>query len=112
MNNEMHHVRSRATIRTIIKIGGLLLLAAAPASCSIVSESVLRETAQNDRAPIRTKMQTAHKSYAYEKAANVPVSMAEEEIIDQPSVKSIDSGSPYICSPSGFGQKARCFLRS
>ena len=21
-------------------------------------------------------------------------------------------GSPYICTPSGFGQKARCFLRS
>jgi hypothetical protein len=24
----------------------------------------------------------------------------------------IYGGSPYICTPSGFGQKARCFLRS
>lgn len=108
MKNEMHQVRSRATVRTIIKITGLLLLAAAPISCSAVGDGVLIETAQIDRTPIRAKMQSAHKSYAYDRASIMPVSVVDDNIVDQPAI----SGSPYICSPSGFGQKARCFLRS
>ncbi|UXS33657.1 hypothetical protein FY152_15915 [Agrobacterium tumefaciens] len=86
----------------------------AASSCSVVEDAVLIKTASANTATMKTRVAPAKASYGYDKAGNAAVTLvADASSSETPSISrpSYSGSSPYICSPSGFGQKSRCFLR-
>ncbi|WP_416350447.1 hypothetical protein [Rhizobium sp. AN69] len=82
-------------------------------SCSVVEDAVLIKTASANTATIKSRVAPAKASYGYDKTGNAAVTLVADTY-DTPTISprhSYSGSSPYICSPSGFGQKSRCFLR-
>lgn len=85
----------------------------ATTSCSVVEDAVLIKTASANTATMKTRVAPAKTSYGYDKTGNAAVTLVADASSGTPSISrpSYSGSSPYICSPSGFGQKSRCFLR-
>jgi hypothetical protein len=102
--------RMKHAFRRTALIGAFVLTTTIVASCSLVGDDLRVETAAAADSTTTTAVPHTKKSYAYEKAEIVPVAMKAD--VDSGSANPAYRGSaPYICSPSGFGQKSRCFLR-
>lgn len=100
----------RLSVLTAVALGAALL-----ASCSVADE----ELATSESAP-RKQQATVHKTtsdttaYGYGETRNGRKTVADDAVNTQPTRASRTAylgSAPYICSPSGFGQKSRCFLR-
>ena len=81
--------------------GGTTLLAIGTTACTVVNDDIAAVAKKN---VVVVEAPRVAKAYAY--PANRPERPAT------PTVRVAYHGSaPYICSPSGFGQKSRCFAR-
>lgn len=91
----------------------LAALTFATASCAVVEDAVLIKTASADATTMKTRVVPTKASYGYDKTGNAAVTLVADVSSETPSISrhSYSGSSPYICSPSGFGQKSRCFLR-
>lgn len=92
----------------------IAIIAFSVASCSAIEGPLFGETAAV-KAPnqVSQRVTAPKKSYGYQKtSANLVVASVEAETAPVAVARVGDLGSsPYTCSPSGFGQKARCYLR-
>ncbi|MDC9836513.1 hypothetical protein [Rhizobium binxianense] len=81
--------------------GGTTLLAIGPTACAVANDDIAAVTKKN---VVVVEAPRVSKAYAY--PANRPGRPAAA------TVRVAYHGSAhYICSPSGFGQKSRCFAR-
>jgi len=113
MMNEKSYSHAGKTVRRYPVLAACALLATAigTASCSLVEDNVFK-TAAADTSRIKAKVEPAKKSYGYQKSEKASVELVADVSTTPKPVRQVYSGSsPYICSPSGFGQKSRCFLR-
>ncbi len=107
--NEMpysHNSKAARRCRFALVAAALATFTFATASCSVVEDAVLIAT-------INSRVTPAKASYGYDKTGNAAVTLVADTY-DTPTISprhSYSGSSPYICSPSGFGQKSRCFLR-
>lgn len=86
---------------------GLVAAAFSLASCAAIDETVTTSATQatsHKAAAVKIKRQS--RSYAYTTSADRALAPAATRRV------TYHGSAPYICSPSGFGQKSRCFLRS
>lgn len=92
----------------------IAVIAFSVASCSAVEGTLFGETAAL-KAPnqVSQRVTAPKKSYGYQRtSANLVVASVEADKAPVAVARVDDLGSsPYTCSPSGFGQKARCYLR-
>jgi hypothetical protein len=115
MTNEMpysHSGKAASHCRFALVAAALVTFTFATASCSVVEDAVLIKTASSDATTIKSRVAPAKASYGYQKTGNAAVTLVADDS-DTPAVSrhAYSGSSPYICSPSGFGQKSRCFLR-
>jgi len=115
MTNEMpysHSGKAARHCRFALVAAALVTFTFATASCSVVEDAVLIKTASSDATTIKSRVGPAKASYGYQKTGNAAVTLVADDS-DTPAVSrhAYSGSSPYICSPSGFGQKSRCFLR-
>lgn len=115
MTNEMpysHSGKATRHCRFALIAAALVTFTFATASCSVVEDAVLIKTASANTAAIQGRVAPAKASYGYQKTGNAAVTLVADAS-DTPAIsrQSYSGSSPYICSPSGFGQKSRCFLR-
>ena len=115
MTNEMpysHSGKAARHCRFALVAAALVAFTFATASCSVVEDAVLIKTASSDATTIKSRVAPAKASYGYQKTGNAAVTLVADDS-DTPAVSrhAYSGSSPYICSPSGFGQKSRCFLR-
>jgi len=115
MTNEMpysHSGKAARHCRFALVAAALVTFTFATASCSGVEDAVLIKTASSDATTIKSRVAPAKASYGYQKTGNAAVTLVADDS-DTPAVSrhAYSGSSPYICSPSGFGQKSRCFLR-
>lgn len=115
MTNEMpysHSGKAARHCRFALVAAALVTFTFATASCSVVEDAVLIKTASANTAAIQGRVAPAKASYGYQKTGNAAVTLVADAS-DTPAIsrQSYSGSSPYICSPSGFGQKSRCFLR-
>ncbi|OWV85865.1 hypothetical protein ATY78_24595 [Rhizobium sp. R635] len=89
-------------LRLAVCVWGTVLLALGPMSCSAVDDDV---------AVIAKKKIVAAEAPRVTKAYAYPASRADRPAAATVGVVSYHGSAPYICSPSGFGQKSRCFAR-
>jgi hypothetical protein len=92
----------------------IAIVAFSVASCSAVETTLLSDnSAPKIKNEISHRVSAPKKSYAYDKASVTLVSSVEAESEPAVAVTKVNDlgSSPYTCSPSGFGQKARCYLR-
>ncbi len=98
--------------RFALAASALALLTVATASCSVVDDAVSVKAASSDADTVRTRVISSGTSYGYQKSGNDAVRLvADASVVPDVAQPTYSGSSPYICSPSGFGQKARCFLR-
>jgi hypothetical protein len=84
----------------------LVLTAAGPISCAVVNDDTSSIAATSPKqAVVATKVAHVNKVYGYSAAAK-----PDAQAIKVRATAYFGTG-PYICSPSGFGQKSRCFVR-
>ncbi|MCZ7863788.1 hypothetical protein [Agrobacterium salinitolerans] len=115
MTNEMpysHSGKAARHCRFALVAAALVTFTFATASCSVVEDDVLIKTASANTAAIQGRVAPAKATYGYQKTGNAAVTLVADAS-DTPAIsrQSYSGSSPYICSPSGFGQKSRCFLR-
>lgn len=106
--------------------GGMLGLSMAGvitvASMSLASCSVAdAEIATNEPQPKKLQEETIRKTrsnteaYGYSSSDGMRQASTDDNIGELPRARETKTAylgsAPYICSPSGFGQKSRCFLR-
>ncbi|ARM10360.1 hypothetical protein Bra5_CH00070 [Rhizobium phaseoli Brasil 5] len=81
---------------------GTTLLAVGPTACAVVNEDIAAVAKKN---VVVVKAPRVSKAYAY------PENRAVRPAAAPAGVVAYHGSAPYICSPSGFGQKSRCFAR-
>lgn len=107
----IHRLRTADALRKLSLLGGMALVAIVPTACSSVDDEVAGP------APVVTERKTVEKvtrnsrSYAYEKVAVVTASLKMEEDSVPATISAPYNRGAWTCSPSGFGQRSRCFLR-
>lgn len=114
MMNEKSYFHAGNAVRRypVLTASALVAVALATASCSIVEDSVFARTATADTTTVKTSVEPVKTSYGYQKSVQAnPVLVADASASPEASRPTYSGSSPYICSPSGFGQKSRCFLR-
>lgn len=79
----------------------IVLSAIGPISCAVVDTAIVGSTEKN---VVVASVPHAAKDFA--DAAEPKTASAKVSAAVYPG------SAPYICSPSGFGQKSRCFARS
>jgi hypothetical protein len=80
--------------------------ALAPISCTDVLEEPVKLATEKQRSTILAgNVQRQSRLYSYGAKTSPKVPMRTE-------VETYYGSAPYICSPSGFGQKSRCFRRN
>ena len=115
MSNRVSHIHTSPAKRAVFRmsfIAVLTLAATVPVSCASVEEELSSNSSPAESEDAKAvKVARTHKSYAYQTADNLPVAFAQGKVRSGASeIKALGS-SAYICSPSGFGQLARCILR-
>ncbi|MDO3444089.1 hypothetical protein [Agrobacterium sp. V1] len=114
--NEMPYSKNGKAARRnhfALVAAALAALTFATASCAVVEDAVFIKTASADTTTMKTRVTPTRASYGYDKTGNAAVTLVADASSEAPSISrhSYSGSSPYICSPSGFGQRSRCFLR-
>lgn len=102
-NFDFTGMRTSDTVRRTALAFGLMLIAAGPISCAAVDDDLA--LASKPAKTVVTNVPRSSKVYSYAVAstkAAAPVSAGS---------KVYYGSAPWICTPSGFGQKSRCFAR-
>ncbi|MNH95980.1 hypothetical protein D3C73_486350 [compost metagenome] len=91
-------------------------LCAVLSSCSVVDGDVADNKAGAKKVPAVSAVAAGSfkaNSYAFSSAKPVAIAMKDDtgEDADPQGSSSYLGSAPYICTPSGFGRKAHCFLR-
>jgi len=94
--------RGRRLFRFAGFVWGATLLAIGPTSCAVVNDDI---AAVAKKKVVAVEAPRVAKAYAY------PAGRAERPAKATIDVAAYHGSAPYICSPSGFGQKSRCFAR-
>ncbi|MBB2751613.1 UNVERIFIED_ORG: hypothetical protein GGI57_002295 [Rhizobium aethiopicum] len=81
--------------------GGTTLLAIGTTACTVVNDDIAAVAKKN---VVVVEAPRVAKAYAY------PANRRERPAASTVRV-AYHGSAPYICSPSGFGQKSRCFAR-
>ncbi|NKL02157.1 hypothetical protein GFM02_28840 [Rhizobium leguminosarum bv. viciae] len=89
-------------IRSAIFAWGTALLAIGPTACTAVGDDIA-VVAKKNAAVVEAPR--VSKAYAY------PAKRAAHPAGATTRTVAYHGSAPYICSPSGFGQKSRCFAR-
>ncbi|MGO4135066.1 hypothetical protein ACEQ6A_10955 [Rhizobium brockwellii] len=88
--------------RLAMFVWGTTLVAIGPTACAVVDDDIAVVAKKNI---VVVEAPRASKAYAYpENHAERPAGVTARAVTYYGS-------APYICSPSGFGQKSRCFAR-
>ncbi|ARO21906.1 hypothetical protein CO659_29130 [Rhizobium sp. S9] len=82
--------------------GGATLLAIGATACAVVD---------NDTAAIAKKNVVVVETTPASKAYTYPENRTARPAAARARIVAYHGSAPYICSPSGFGQKSRCFAR-
>ncbi|MBY3442434.1 hypothetical protein [Rhizobium laguerreae] len=88
-------------IRSAMFAWGTALLAIGPTACTVVDDDIAVVAKKN----IAVEAPRVSKAYAY------PANRAERPAAATARTVAYHGSAHYICSPSGFGQKSRCFAR-
>lgn len=96
------HGTSPCRLNSLALAATIILSAIGPMSCAVVDAATVGSTEKN---VVVARVPHATKAFAYS---------AEPKITAPTRAKAAEypGSAPYICSPSGFGQKSRCFARS
>jgi hypothetical protein len=94
--------KGRRLFRSAVFVWGTTLLAIGPTSCAVVDDDIA-VVAKKKTVVVEAPRVT--KAYAYS------ADRAERPARATIDVATYHGSAPYICSPSGFGQKSRCFAR-
>ncbi|NKK73882.1 hypothetical protein GFM13_26750 [Rhizobium leguminosarum bv. viciae] len=89
-------------IRSAMFAWGTALLAIGPTACTVVGDDITVVAKKNIAVAEAPRVS---KAYAY------PANRAERPAGATVRTVAYHGSAPYICSPSGFGQKSRCFAR-
>ncbi|TBY03469.1 hypothetical protein [Rhizobium laguerreae] len=89
-------------IRSAIFAWGTALLAIGPTACTAVGDDIAVVAKKNVAVVEAPRVSKAY-AYPAKRAAHPAGAMAR--------TVAYHGSAPYICSPSGFGQKSRCFAR-
>ncbi|UWU16211.1 hypothetical protein N2599_09625 [Rhizobium sullae] len=101
-NFDFTGIRTSDAARRTALAFGLMLMAAGPISCAAVDDLALASNAKPAKTVV-AKVPHTSKVYSYSAAnGKAPVSAG---------AKVYHGSAPWICTPSGFGQKSRCFAR-
>lgn len=104
--------RNSSPIRPFLLAGVCAILA----SCSVADDDVVTSDAGSKKAATVNAVAASSfktKSYAFSSVKPVAVAM-KDETGDRGNLQGSTpylGSAPYICTPSGFGRKAHCFLR-
>ncbi|MDK4731973.1 hypothetical protein [Rhizobium sp. CNPSo 3490] len=82
--------------------GGVTLLAIGATACAVVDDDMAAIAKKN---VVVVETRPATKAYTYPENRTARPGAARARIV------AYHGSAPYICSPSGFGQKSRCFAR-
>jgi hypothetical protein len=89
-------------LRLAMFVGGTTLVAIGPTACAVVDDDIAVVAKKNI---VMVEAPRVSKAYAYpENHAERPAGVTARAV-------AYHGSAPYICSPSGFGQKSRCFAR-
>jgi hypothetical protein len=107
MQNRNDTIRNAARlIRKGAFLSMLVFAAVGPISCAVVDDNTGSIAAVSPKqAVVATRVAPVNKTYGY----NAPVKPNAEPA--RIRAAAFFGTGPYICSPSGFGQKSRCFVR-
>ncbi|MBY3122158.1 hypothetical protein [Rhizobium laguerreae] len=89
-------------IRSAMFAWGTALLAIGPTACTVVDDDIAVVAKKNVAV---VEAPRVSKAYAY------PAKRAAHPAGATARTVAYHGSAPYICSPSGFGQKSRCFAR-
>jgi hypothetical protein len=95
--NMRGHAAGRAAL-----VFSLALAALMPISCAAVDDGLAPASKSKS---VMNRVQRANKVYTYSAARDDEAAKAHG------SLRGYLGSAPWICSPSGFGQKSRCFAR-
>lgn len=99
--HDQMHGRAPCWLGSLALSATIVLSAIGPMSCAMVDTAIVGSTEQN---VLVASVPHAAKDFAY--TAGPGTAPAKISTVTYPG------SAPYICSPSGFGQKSRCFARS
>ncbi|EJZ17067.1 hypothetical protein RCCGEPOP_32703 [Rhizobium sp. Pop5] len=89
-------MKSRRPFRSsVVLVWGTMLLAIGQTACTIAGDDIA----------VVLEAPRVSRAYAY------PASATERQAPTPVRAVAYHGSAPYICSPSGFGQKSRCFAR-
>ena len=94
--------KGRGLVRFAVFVWGATLLAIGSTSCAVVDDDIAVATKKKI---VVVEAPRVAKAYAY------PADRAKRPAKATIDVAAYHGSAPYICSPSGFGQKSRCFAR-
>lgn len=89
-------------VRSVLFVWGTTLLAIGQTACTIASNDIAAVAKKN---VVVVEAPRVSKAYAY------PASSTERPAAAPVRAVAYHGSAPYICSPSGFGQKSHCFAR-
>ncbi|RUM18392.1 hypothetical protein EFQ99_32870 [Rhizobium vallis] len=95
-------LKSWRLFRAVMLVGGTTLLAIGQTACTIAGDDIAGIATKN---VVVVEAPRVSKAYAY------PASPTERQAPAPVRAVAYHGSAPYICSPSGFGQKSRCFAR-
>ncbi|TAW01249.1 hypothetical protein ELI24_24015 [Rhizobium ruizarguesonis] len=88
--------------RLAMFVWGTALVAIGPTACAVIDDDIAVVAKKNI---VVVEAPRVSKAYAY------PANRAERPTAATARSVAYHGSAPYICSPSGFGQKSRCFAR-
>ncbi|UWU28112.1 hypothetical protein N2600_22665 [Rhizobium sp. WSM1274] len=89
-------------LRLAMFVGGTTLMAIGQTACTLVDDDIAVVAKKNI---VVADAPRVSRAYAYpENHAERPAGVTARAV-------AYHGSAPYICSPSGFGQKSRCFAR-
>lgn len=95
-------LKSWRLFRSVMFVWGTTLLATGQTACTIAGDDIAAITKKN---VVVVEAPRVSKAYAY------PASPTERQAPAPVRAVAYHGSAPYICSPSGFGQKSHCFAR-
>jgi hypothetical protein len=95
------HGRAPCSFSSLALAVTIVFSAVGPLSCAVVDTAIVGSTEKN---VVVASVPHAAKDFAYAAGAKTAPTTVDAAVYP--------GSAPYICSPSGFGQKSRCFARS
>ncbi|MHC2297818.1 hypothetical protein [Rhizobium mongolense] len=103
-NFDFTGMRTSDTVRRTALAFGLMLIAAGPISCAAVDDDLALASNAKPAKTVVTNVPRSSKVYSYAVASTKAAALSAGS-------KVYYGSAPWICTPSGFGQKSRCFAR-